>query len=138
MSFKHITAATLITAFIIFVYIKTVEAETVVAIHDTTTPEITLSTELLDKEMAVMVLGGIDYYVQECSQLTPYGVDYRNKVIEYHEITETILPINPTYLKGALSVTGYNCQEMYELIVTLDNVNLVEEPILPTKHSDID
>jgi hypothetical protein len=137
---KNIIFATLITAFFIFLYIKTVEAEPTSIIHDTTSTEITLSTELLDKDLAIMVLGGIDYYVENCTPLTSSGVSYRDKIITYHGILEAILPINPTYIKGALSVSGYNCYEMYELIITLDdsNVNLVEEPGTPTKYNDID
>ena len=87
-----------------------------------------------------MVLGGIDYYVENCTPLTSQGVSYRNKVISYHDILEAVLPINPTYIKGALSVSGYNFYEMYELITTLDesNSNLVVEPGTPTKYNDID
>ena len=108
-------------------FVKSVEAE---GIHDNTTvEEILLADELLDKEMAIMVLGGIDYYVQECSPLTPRGVLYRNEIISYHELKEDFLPISPTYIKGALAVSGYNCQEMYELVVQLDDSNLAEKPI---------
>jgi hypothetical protein len=126
---KSLLYAVLITlAFIfVFVFVKSVEAE---GIHDNTTvEEILLADELLDKEMAIMVLGGIDYYVQECSPLTPRGVLYRNEIISYHELKEDFLPISPTYIKGALAVSGYNCQEMYELVVQLDDSNLAEEPI---------
>jgi hypothetical protein len=121
-------------------YIKTVEADPIGVIHDTTSSEITLSSELLDRDLAIMVLGGIDYYVENCTALTSTGVSYRNKVISYHEILEAVLPINPTYIKGALSVSGYNCYEMYELITTLDesHADLVVEPEVPTKYTDID
>ena len=124
---KSLLYAVLITLAFIFVFVKSVEAE---GIHDNTTvEEILLADELLDKEMAIMVLGGIDYYVQECSPLTPRGVLYRNEIISYHELKEDFLPISPTYIKGALAVSGYNCQEMYELIVQLDDSNLAEKPI---------
>ena len=124
---KSLLYAVLITLAFIFVFVKSVEAE---GIHDNTTvEEILLADELLDKEMAIMVLGGIDYYVQECSPLTPRGVLYRNEIISYHEMKEDFLPISPTYIKGALAVSGYNCQEMYELIVQLDDSNLAEKPI---------
>ena len=124
---KNLLIATLITLAFIFFYVRSVEAE---GIHDNTTvEEILLADELVDKEMAVMVLGGIDYYVQECSTLTPRGVLYRNEIISYHEMKEDFLPISPTYIKGALAVSGYNCQEMYELIVQLDDSNLAEKPI---------
>ena len=96
--------------------------------RDTLSKYVKRIKELVDKEMAVMVLGGIDYYVQECSTLTPRGVLYRNEIISYHELKEDFLPISPTYIKGALAVSGYNCQEMYELIVLLDDTNLAEEP----------
>jgi len=140
MLYKNIIFATLITAFIVFLYIKTVEAEPFDIIHDTTGTEITLSSELLDRDLAIMVLGGIDYYVENCTPLTSIGVSYRDKVISYHEISEIVLPLNPTYIKGALSVSGYNCYEMYELITTLDesHADLVEEPLTPTKYIDID
>jgi hypothetical protein len=124
---KNIIYAVLITSIFVFIFVKSVEAE---GIHDNTpVEEILLADELLDKEMAIMVLGGIDYYVQECSQLTPRGVLYRNEIISYHEMKEDFLPISPTYIKGALAVSGYNCQEMYELIVQLDDSNLAEKPI---------
>ena len=124
---KSLLYAVLITLAFIFVFVKSVEAE---GIHDNTTvEEILLADELLDKEMAIMVLGGIDYYVQECSTLTPRGVLYRNEIISYHELKEDFLPISPTYIKGALALSGYNCQEMYELIVLLDDSNLTEKPI---------
>ena len=124
---KSLLYAVLITLAFIFVFVKSVEAE---GIHDNTTvEEILLADELLDKEMAIMVLGGIDYYVQECSPLTPRGVLYRNEIISYHELKEDFLPISPTYIKGALAVSGYNCQEMYELVVQLDDSNLAEKPI---------
>ena len=126
---KSLLYAVLITlAFIfVFVFVKWVEAE---GIHDNTSVEqILLADELIDKEMAIMVLGGIDYYVQECSPLTPRGVLYRNEIISYHELKEDFLPISPTYIKGALAVSGYNCQEMYELVVQLDDSNLAEKPI---------
>lgn len=123
---KSLLYAVLITLAFIFVFVKSVEAE---SIHDNTTvEEILLADELLDKEMAIMVLGGIDYYVQECSPLTPRGVLYRNEIISYHELKEDFLPISPTYIKGALAVSGYNCQEMYELLILLDDTNLAEEP----------
>ncbi len=123
---KSLLYAVLITLAFIFVFVKSVEAE---GIHDNTTvEEILLADELLDKEMAIMVLGGIDYYVQECSPLTPRGVLYRNEIISYHELKEDFLPISPTYIKGALAVSGYNCQEMYELLILLDDTNLAEEP----------
>ena len=124
---KNLLYAVLITLAFIFVFVKSVEAE---GIHDNTSvEEILLADELLDKEMAIMVLGGIDYYVQECSPLTPRGVLYRNEIISYHELKEDFLPISPTYIKGALAVSGYNCQEMYELVVQLDDSNLAEKPI---------
>ena len=123
---KNLLYASLITAALIFFYVQTVEAE---GIHDNTSVEqILLADELIDKEMAVMVLGGIDYYVQECSMLTPRGVLYRNEIIAYHELKEDFLPISPTYIKGALAVSGYNCQEMYELIVQLDDTGIVSNP----------
>jgi len=127
-SAKYYLIATLITLVIIFSFIKSVEAE---SIHDTTpVDEIVLATELLDKEMAILVLGGIDYYVQECTPLTPRGIIYRNKIITYHDINETMLPINPTYIKGALAVSGYDCYEMFELISALET-DVVVEPELP-------
>ena len=140
MLYKNIIFATLITAFVIFLYIKTVEAEPLDIISDMSSTEVTLSNELLDRDLAIMVLGGIDYYVENCTPLTQEGVDYKNKIISYHEILEAVLPINPTYIKGALSVSGYNCYEMYELITTLDesHADLVVEPEVPTKYTDID
>tara|TARA_B100001079_G_scaffold114522_1_gene98558 strand:+ start:286 stop:720 length:435 start_codon:yes stop_codon:yes gene_type:complete len=134
---KNIIFATLITAFVIFLYIKTVEAEPFDIIHDTTGTEITLSSELLDRDMAIMVLGGIDYYVQECTSLTSRGTIYRNKIITSHNLNEILLPINPTYIKGAISVTGYDCHEMYDLIQSLEQ-GVVEEPAQPVdKKSNI-
>ncbi len=128
-SFKYYLIATLITLVIIFSFIKSVEAE---SIHDTTpVDEIVLANELLDKEMAILVLGGIDYFVQECTPLTERGEKYRDKLIEYHNISEGLLGVNPNYIKGALSVTGYNCHEMYELITQIDNSNIVKEPEQP-------
>jgi len=137
---KNLLYAVLITLAFIYFYVTSVEAEPTSIIHDTASTEITLSNELLDKDLAIMVLGGIDYYVENCTPLTSQGVSYRNKVISYHDILEAVLPINPTYIKGALSVSGYNCYEMYELITTLDesNSNLVVEPGTPTKYNDID
>ena len=85
-----------------------------------------LATELLEKEMAIMVLGGIDYYVQECTPLTSRGVIYRNKIINLHELNTDLLPISPTYIKGALAVSGYDCHEMYELIESLEQ-GVIEE-----------
>ena len=97
--------------------------------HDQVVPvEITLSNELLDKGMAVMVLGGIDYYVDKCTALTPHGVNYRDKIISYHEINTELLPINPGYIKGALSVSIYNCDEIYELVTTLEDSEIVLKP----------
>ena len=126
MLFKNITVATLVTAFIIFVYVKTVEAS---PMHDKVVPvEIVLSNELLDKAMAVMVLGGIDYYVDKCTELTPRGIEYRDTIISYHEINAELLPINPGYIKGALSVSIYNCDEMYELVTTLEDSEIVLKP----------
>tara|TARA_B110000263_G_scaffold207386_1_gene188725 strand:+ start:8 stop:412 length:405 start_codon:yes stop_codon:yes gene_type:complete len=123
MLFKNIIFATLITVVIIFTYIKSVEAKI--------QPEFDLPNELLDKTMAVLVLGGIDYYVDNCTELTPLGIEYRNEIISYHDINADLLPINPGYIKGALSVSVYDCQEMFELVNALDvNVtNLVIEPI---------
>ena len=137
---KNIIFATLITAFVIFLYIKTVEADTSVLIHPDVSDEITLSDELLDKDLAIMVLGGIDYYVENCTSLTEEGVEYREKIISHHELNVTLLPINPTYIKGAIAVTGFSCYEMYELILTIDesHSNLVIEPQTPTKYIDID
>jgi len=134
---KNIIFATLITAFVIFLYIKTVEAEPFDIIHNTTGTEITLSSELLDRDLAIMVLGGIDYYVQECTSLTSRGTIYRNKIITSHNLNEILLPINPTYIKGAISVTGYDCHEMYDLIQSLEQ-GVVEEPAQPVdKKSNI-
>ena len=137
---KNIIFATLITAFVIFLYIKTVEADTSVLIHPDVSDEITLSDELLDKDLAIMVLGGIDYYVENCTSLTEEGVEYREKIISHHELNAGLLPINPTYIKGAIAVTGFSCYEMYELILTIDesHSNLVIEPQIPTKYIDID
>jgi hypothetical protein len=137
---KNIIFATLITAFVIFLYIKTVEADTSVLIHPDVSDEITLSDELLDKDLAIMVLGGIDYYVENCTSLTEEGVEYREKIISHHELNVALLPINPTYIKGAIAVTGFSCYEMYELILTIDesHSNLVIEPQIPTKYIDID
>ena len=77
MSFKYLTYATLITAVIIFAFVKSVEAQPHQVI-DTDPELLVLASELEDKEMSVMVLGGIDYYVQECTSLTSRGVIYRN------------------------------------------------------------
>lgn len=131
MSFKYLTYATLITAVIIFAFVKSVEAHNSQPHDIDTDPELlVLASELEDKEMSVMVLGGIDYYVQECTSLTSRGVIYRNKIITYHKINEALLPINPTYIKGALAVSGYDCYEMYELITLLEK-DVVEEPKTP-------
>lgn len=129
MSFKYLTYATLITAVIIFAFVRSVEAQSHQVI-DTDPELLVLASELEDKEMSVMVLGGIDYYVQECTSLTSRGVIYRNKIITYHKINEALLPINPTYIKGALAVSGYDCYEMYELITLLEK-DVVEEPKTP-------
>ncbi len=129
MSFKNLIYATVITFVIIFVFIKSVEAQP----HDVvdTGPKLLeLATELEDKDLAIMVLGGIDYYVQECTELTSRGVIYRNKIITYHEINEALLPINPLYIKGSIAVSGYDCYEMYELITSFEN-NIVEQPEHP-------
>ena len=115
MSFKYLTYATLITAVIIFAFVKSVEAQPHQVI-DTDPELLVLASELEDKEMSVMVLGGIDYYVQECTSLTSRGVIYRNKIITYHKINEALLPIN--------------CYEMYELITLLEK-DVVEEPKTP-------
>lgn len=139
MLFKNIIFATFITAFIIFLYIKTVEAnDGPSSIHNITNPQIiVLAEELHDKELAIMVLGGIDYYVQECTSLTSRGTIYRNKIITSHNLNEVLLPINPTYIKGALSVSGYDCHEMYDLIQSLEQ-GVVEEPEQPVdKESNI-
>ena len=136
---KNIIFATLITAFVIFLYIKTVEAHNgPSSIHNITNPQIiVLAEELHDKELAIMVLGGIDYYVQECTSLTSRGTIYRNKIITSHNLNEVLLPINPTYIKGAISVTGYDCHEMYDLIQSLEQ-GVVEEPAQPVdKKSNI-
>ena len=129
MSFKNLIYATVITFVIIFVFIKSVEAQP----HDVvdTDPKLlTLATELEDKDMAVMVLGGIDYYVQECTALTTSGIIYRNKIITYHEINEALLPINPLYIKGSIAVSWYDCYEMYELITSFES-GVVEQPEHP-------
>ena len=139
MLFKNIIFATFITAFIIFLYIKTVEAnDGPDSIHNITDPPmIVLAEELHNKELAIMVLGGIDYYVQECTSLTSRGTIYRNKIITSHNLNEVLLPINPTYIKGALSVSGYDCHEMYDLIQSLEQ-GVVEEPEQPVdKESNI-
>ena len=131
MSFKYLTYATLITAVIIFAFVKSVEAHNSQPHDIDTDPELlVLATELEDKELSVMALGGIDYYVQECTPLTSRGIIYRNKIITYHDINEAMLPINPTYIKGALAVSGYDCYEMFELISALAT-GVVEEPELP-------
>lgn len=127
MSFRYLIYAIVITSVILFAFVKSVEADTTV---DTDPELLELAIELEDREMAVMVLGGIDYYVQECTSLTSRGVIYRNKIITYHKINETLLSINPTYIKGALAVTGYDCYEMYELINSLEQ-NVVEQPEHP-------
>tara|TARA_B110000858_G_scaffold111479_1_gene127605 strand:- start:674 stop:1087 length:414 start_codon:yes stop_codon:yes gene_type:complete len=129
MSFKNLIYAIVITSVIIFAFIKSVEAQP----HDVvdTDPEIlVLAVELEDKEMSILVLGGIDYYVQECTPLTSRGVIYRNKIITYHDINEVLLPINPTYIKGAIAVSGYDCYEMYALIELLES-DVVEHPEHP-------
>ena len=126
---KNLLYATLITAFFIFVFVQTVEAHD--DIHSVTDPHlIEISTELLDKDMAIMVLGGIDYYVQECTPLTSKGVIYRNKIITYHKINKSILPLHPTYIKGALAVSGYDCYQMFDLIQELEE-DVVEQPTHP-------
>lgn len=131
MSFKSWIYGTLITIVILFAFVQTVEAQNTQPHKIDTDPELlVLATELEDKELSVMVLGGIDYYVQECTPLTSRGVIYRNKIISYHEINEAILPINPTYIKGALAVSGYDCHQMYELIELLE-VGVVEQPTHP-------
>ena len=129
MSFRSLIYAIIITSIIMFAFVKSVEAQPHQVI-DTDPELLVLATELEDKEMSVMVLGGIDYYVQECTPLTSRGVIYRNKIITYHEINETLLPINPTYIKGALAVSGYDCYEIYELIYLLET-DVVEEPETP-------
>ena len=129
MSFRHLIYAICITALILFAFVKSVEAQP----HDVvdTDPELlVLATELEDKELAIMVLGGIDYYVQECTPLTSRGIIYRNKIITYHKINESLLQIHPTYIKGALAVSGYDCYEMFELISVLET-DVVEEPTTP-------
>ena len=129
MSFRHLIYAICITALSLFACVKSVEAQPHNVV-DTDPELLVLATELEDKELSVMVLGGIDYYVQECTPLTSRGVIYRNKIISYHEINEAILPINPTYIKGALAVSGYDCHQMYELIELLE-VGVVEQPTHP-------
>ncbi len=127
MSFRYLIYATVITFVIIFAFVKSVEANITV---DTDPELIELATELEDKDMAIMVLGGIDYYVQECTALTTRGVIYRNKIITYHEISESLLPINPMYIKGSIAVSGYDCYEMYELIISFEG-GVVEQPEHP-------
>jgi|TARA_B100000795_G_scaffold264885_1_gene245973 hypothetical protein len=129
MSFKHLLYAICITAVVLFAFVKSVEAQPHNVV-DTDPELLVIATELEDKEMAVMVLGGIDYYVQECTPLTSRGIIYKAKIITYHTINKTLLPINPTYIKGALAVSGYNCQEMFDLIEQLES-GVVEEPTHP-------
>ena len=103
---KNVIYAVLITSIFIFIFVKTVEAqdaaENIYGVHSIiNAPQIVLDDSLKDKELAVMVLGGIDYYVQECTPLTSRGVIYRNKIINLHKLNAGLLPINPTYIKGA-------------------------------------
>ena len=135
MSFRHLIYAICITALILFAFVKSVEAQPHNVV-DTDPELLVLAPELLEKELAIMVLGGIDYYVQECTTLTSRGVIYRNKIITYHEISEDFLPINPTYIKGALAVSGYDCYEMYELIESLEQ-GVIEEPQQPVDKETI-
>lgn len=131
MSFKNWIYGILITVVILFTFVQTVEAHNSQPHKIDTDPELlVLATELEDKELSVMVLGGIDYYVQECTPLTSRGIIYRSKIITYHDINETMLPINPTYIKGALAVSGYDCHEMFELISALET-DIVKEPEIP-------
>ena len=127
MSFRYLIYATVITFVIIFAFVKSVEADITV---DTDPELLELATELEDKDMAIMVLGGIDYYVQECTALTTRGVIYRNKILTYHDINESLLPINPLYIKGSIAVSGYDCYEMYELIISFES-GVVEQPEHP-------
>lgn len=137
MSFKSWIYGTLITIVILFAFVQTVEAQNTQPHKIDTDPELlVLAPELLEKELAIMVLGGIDYYVQECTTLTSRGVIYRNKIITYHEISEDFLPINPTYIKGALAVSGYDCYKMYELIESLEQ-GVIEEPEQPVDKETI-
>jgi hypothetical protein len=129
MSFKNLIYAICITAVILFAFVKSVEAQPHNVV-DTDPELLVIASELEDKEMAIMVLGGIDYYVQECTPLTSRGVIYKAKIITYHDINKTLLPINPTYIKGALAVSGYDCYEMFKLIEQLE-VEVVEEPTHP-------
>lgn len=127
MSFRYLIYATVITFVIIFAFVKSVEADITV---DTDPELLELATELEDKDMAIMVLGGIDYYVQECTALTTRGVIYRNKILTYHDINESLLPINPLYIKGSIAVSGYDCYEMYELIISFES-GVIEQPEHP-------
>ena len=132
---KNVIYAVLITSIFIFIFVKTVEAqdaaENIYGVHSIiNAPQIVLDDSLEDKELAVMVLGGIDYYVQECTPLTSRGVIYRNKIINLHKLNAGLLPINPTYIKGALAVSGYDCYEMYVLIQSLAK-DVVKEPEQP-------
>ena len=138
---KNVIYAVLITSIFIFIFVKTVEAqdaaENIHGVHSIiNAPQIVLDDSLKDKELAVMVLGGIDYYVQECTPLTSRGVIYRNKIINLHKLNAGLLPINPTYIKGALAVSGYDCYEMYELIESLEQ-GVIEEPEQPVDKETI-
>jgi hypothetical protein len=90
--------------------------------------EFTLTHELLDKNTAIFVLGGIDYYVENCTELTPLGVEYRNYIISYHDINVGLLSITPLYIEGAFAISMFTCNEMYEMVTTLDSNNLVMKP----------
>ena len=90
--------------------------------------EFTLAPELLDKNIAIFVLGGIDYYVKKCAELTPLGVEYRNYIISYHNINVVLLPITKLYMEGAFAISIFTCNEMYKMVTTLDSNNLVLEP----------
>ena len=90
--------------------------------------EFTLAPELLDKNIAIFVLGGIDYYVKNCAELTPLGVEYRNYIISYHNINAVLLPITSLYIEGAFAISIFTCNEMYKMVTTLDSNNLVLEP----------
>jgi len=65
-------------------------------------------THFEDKELVLMVLGGVEWWNKNCGKLSGTGEYFMNRAIDYHEITDEQLIGSMTFQTGHFAAALYN------------------------------
>ena len=93
--------------------------------------EVIIGPKIFDEElefrnMAVQVLGGLNFYTSNCGQLTELGNVYKSQIMETFNLDKDLMTLDQYYIDGMYAASTYEtCDALYEVIDSIGGADMV-------------